>query len=210
MTARHVVTALAMLSGVLTTATFATQTPQDETAAERPVAAELQRRQPGLSATEASRVARGYRIAPVRLDLRGKDTLLVGLGSYLVNTGGCNDCHTSPSFAPGGDPFKGEPKQVNAEHYLAGGATFGPFTSRNLTPDPQSGLPAGLTYRQFVQTIRTGADLKQLHPEISPRLQVMPWPVYQELTDLDLRAIYEYLRAIPHAEPGTPEPPAGG
>ena len=209
MTTRYVVMALAM-SGVLTTAMFATQSPPDETAAERPVAAELQRRQPGLSATEASRVARGFRIAPVRLDLRGKDPRLVGLGSYLVNTGGCNDCHTSPSFAPGGDPFKGEPKRVNAEHYLAGGTAFGPFTSRNLTPDPQSGLPAGLTFLQFVQVMRTGTDVKQLHPEISPRLQVMPWPVYQELTDFDLRAIYEFLRAIPHAEPGTPEAPTGG
>jgi hypothetical protein len=52
--------------------------------------------------------------------------------------------------------------------------------------------------------MRTGVDLKQLHPEVSPLLQVMPWPVYQDLTDRDLRAMYEYLRAIPHAEPGAP------
>jgi len=43
-----------------------------------------------------------------------------------------------------------------------------------------------------------------VHPELSPLLQVMPWPVYQDLTDRDLRAIYEYLRAIPHAEPVPP------
>ena len=206
--------AIAML-GVLTTAVISAQSPQPQSAqeatGEQPVAAEFQRRQPGLGASEANRIARGFRIAPVRLDMRGKDPVLVGLGSYLVNAaGGCNDCHTVPSYTPDGNPFEGEPKQVNTTNYLAGGATFGPFTSRNLTPDPQSGLPANLTYRQFVQTIRTGADLKQLHPEISPRLQVMPWPVYQELTDFDLRAMYEYLRAIPHAEPGTPAPPAGG
>lgn len=59
---------------------------------------------------------------------------------------------------------------------------------------------------QFVATMRTGVDLKQLHPEVSPLLQVMPWPVYQDMTDRDLRAMYEYLRAIPHAEPGTPPP----
>jgi len=29
------------------------------------------------------------------------------------------------------------------------------------------------------------------------RLQIMPWPAYQSLTDHDLRAIYEYLSAIP-------------
>jgi hypothetical protein len=28
-------------------------------------------------------------------------------------------------------------------------------------------------------------------------LQVMPWPNYKSLTDYELRAIYEYLRAIP-------------
>jgi hypothetical protein len=31
----------------------------------------------------------------------------------------------------------------------------------------------------------------------------MPWPVYRHMTDRDLRAIYEYLASIPHAEPGT-------
>ena len=210
------------MTGVLTAGVFAQQSTQDQLAARQALAerqalterqdqltegamtADLAGRQPHLGAAEAARVARGFRIAPVRLDMTRKDPLLVGLGSYLVNTGGCNDCHTSPSFAPGGDPFRGEPKRINTETYLAGGAAFGPFVSRNLTPDPASGLPAGLTYQQFARTIRTGIDLKQLHPEVSPLLQVMPWPVYQDLTDRDLRAIYEYLRAIPHAEPGPP------
>jgi hypothetical protein len=62
----------------------------------------------------SSRVRIGFEIAPVPLDLRGKNRALVGLGSYLVNaTGGCNDCHTSPPYAPGGDPFAGEPEIVN-------------------------------------------------------------------------------------------------
>jgi hypothetical protein len=133
----------------------------------------------------------------------GKNPFLVGLGSYLVNAvGGCNDCHTNPPYAPGGNPFRGEPEKINAEHYLAGGQQFGPFTSRNLTPDSE-GLPAGLTFEQFLRVMRTGVDLKQQHPQISPLLQVMPWPVYGKMTDLDLRAIYEFLSAIPHAEPGS-------
>ncbi len=37
---------------------------------------------------------------------------------------------------------------------------------------------------------------------VSVMLQVMPWPVLRHLTDHDLQAIYEYLSAIPHAEPG--------
>ena len=65
-----------------------------------------------------------------------------------------------------------------------------------------------MTFAQFKKTIRTGVDLDQLHPEICPLLQVIPWPVYRRLNDHDLRAIYEYLRSIPHAEPGAPAPPA--
>lgn len=158
---------------------------------------------PGLAQgpdNEGSRIKIGFEIAPVPLNLKGKNRGLVGLGSYIVNAqGGCNDCHTNPPFAPGGDPFEGQPKVINAENYLAGGVAFGPFISRNLTPDPVTGLPANLTFAQFEQVIRTGADLKNIPP--APLLQVMPWPVYQEMTDRDLRAIYEYLSAIPHAEP---------
>ena len=105
-----------------------------------------------------SRVVVGYRIAPVALDLRGKNPALVGLGSYLVNaTGGCNDCHTHPNYAPGGDPFQGQPEMLNTGQYFAGGRQFGPVTSANITPD-EFGRPAGLTREEFVQLMRTGRD----------------------------------------------------
>ena len=32
-------------------------------------------------------------------------------------------------------------------------------------------------------------------------LQVIPWPTFQDMTDQDFRAIYEYLHAIP-CDPG--------
>jgi hypothetical protein len=144
-----------------------------------------------------SQVQRGFEITPVPLDLKGKNRALVGLGSYIVNTGGCNDCHTNPSYVPGGDPFAGEPEQVNTAGFLAGGQHFGPFTtSANLTPDAL-GLPAGLTLQQFITTLRTG------HNPLDPPgvlLQVMPWPAFGKKTDQDLRAIYEYLRSIPSIE----------
>ena len=95
-----------------------------------------------------SRVATGFRISPVPLNVRGKNPALVGLGSYLVNAvGGCNDCHTHPSFAEGGDPFVGQPEVINAAEYLAGGRTFGPIVSANITPN-EFGLPAGLRFEQ--------------------------------------------------------------
>jgi hypothetical protein len=144
------------------------------------------------------RVERGFQIAPVLLDLHGRKRALVGLGSYLVNaTGGCNDCHTCPPYGPGDDPYNGGSGHPNAQNYLAGGHAFGPFvTSANLTP--RNGLPAGLTEERFIHTIRTGEDPD--HPGM--KLQVMPWPVFRNLTDRDLRAIYAYLSSIPPAQPG--------
>jgi hypothetical protein len=145
------------------------------------------------------RIQRGFEIAPVTLDLTDKDHAMVGLGSYLVNAqGGCNDCHTCPPYAPGHDPFKGEEGRVNAASYLAGGIPFGPVVSTNITPDA-SGLPGGLTMDEFLLLMHTGED-----PDEPGRiLQVMPWPVYAGMTEEDLRAVYEYLRSIRHADPGT-------
>jgi hypothetical protein len=153
---------------------------------------------------ELQRIIRGFQISPVPLDLHGKDPLLVGLGSYIVNAqGGCNDCHTNPPFEEGGNPFLGQPRRVNVDGYLAGGMEFGPFVSRNITP-AEDGKPAGLTFAQFRTVLRTGKDLDHLPPhvpsEANDLLQVMPWPVYGQMLDHDLRAIYEFLRAIPPIE----------
>ena len=143
-----------------------------------------------------SQIQRGFEINPVPLDLKGKNRALVGLGSYIVNTTGCNDCHTNPSYVAGGNPFLGQPEQVNVAGFLAGGQHFGPFVSANITPDAL-GRPAGLTLEQFISTLRTG------HNPLDPPgvlLQVMPWPAFGKKTDRDLTAIYEYLRSIPSIE----------
>jgi hypothetical protein len=171
----------------------ATTVPQVNAGQQEFVQAEIERAQLGLA------------MSPVQLNAGfGRTRVLIGLGSYLVNSvGGCNDCHTNPPHAAGGDPFRGEPGKVNAANFLAGGVKFGPFTSRNLTPDPKrNNLPAGLSLNEFMQLIRTGADRDNVHPQISPLLQVMPWPVYAKMSDRDLQSIYFYLTAIPHAEPG--------
>jgi hypothetical protein len=160
--------------------------------------------QPGRSdSRDESKVRIGLAIAPVHLKFARRNRDLVGLGSYIVNAeAGCNDCHSCPSYALGGNPYMGQPKHFNAENYLAGGVPFGPFTSRNLTPE-EGGLPAGRTFEQFELQLRTGIDLDNAHPRFGPLLQVMPWPVFQSMTDRDLLAVYEYLKAIPSATPGT-------
>jgi len=143
----------------------------------------------------ANRVERGFELVPrgVTLNPVGRNRQLLGLGSYIVNTAGCNDCHTHPSYAPGGDPFQGQPEMINAAQYLSGGRVFGPFTAANITPD-YAGRPAGLTLEAFLTVMRTGHDPKD---PPGPPLQVMPWPSFGKQTEHDLRAIYEYLSAIP-------------
>ena len=70
-----------------------------------------------------------------------------------------------------------------------------------------------------MQILRTGVDMDHLHPTCTGApdgtclpapfdgnlLQIMPWPVHHNMTDHDLRAIYEYLSAIPCIE-GPPAP----
>lgn len=144
------------------------------------------------TAQGVSNIQRGEALAPVPLDMTGLNPALVRQGSYIVNAqGGCNDCHTVPSYAPGGDPFAGEPEQINAACYMAGGAQFGPFTSRNITPRA-NGLPANRTLAQFKELMHEGTDFFG-----GGLLQVMPWPVYGKMSDRELEAIYEFLRAIP-------------
>jgi hypothetical protein len=171
-----------------------------------------------------SRIQRGLEIAPVPLNLEGKNRALVGLGSYIVNAHvPCNECHGAgpalTQFLPGSNPYFGQPAEINPATYFGGGRDFGAITpgaahiiSRNLTPD-KTGLPVGgHTFSEFVQIMRTGVDLDNLHPACpqgvvnggcvpppfrADLLQTMPWPGLSHLTDHDLRAIYEYLSAIP-------------
>src|SRR5713101_956947 len=71
-----------------------------------------------------SRIEQGFEIAPVPLNLAGKDRALVGLGSYIVNgPGDCNGCHSAgpvTQFARGGNPYFGQPTKINPETYLGG------------------------------------------------------------------------------------------
>jgi hypothetical protein len=181
-----------------------------------------------------SKIQKGFAIAPVPLNLAGKNRALVGLGSYIINAqGDCNGCHSAgpaTEFAPGGNPYFGQrPTVVNPATYLGGGRDFGPYPaptssvhiiSRNLTPDKTGRPEGGHTFSEFVQIMRTGIDMDNVHPTCSATvttnclpppfdgalLQIMPWPIHQNMTDHDLRAIYEYLSAIPCLEGGPGEP----
>jgi hypothetical protein len=217
----------------------------------------------------------GYAIAPVPLNLEGKNRDLVGLGSFIVNAqADCNGCHTAgapPNFnyANNGNPyFLSQPlgTKTDPTTYLAGGSPFGqavpssaaiggfpsgsvppsyppdgypidpttgfPYAgpviiSRNLTPD-KNGRPEGHTLSEFKEILRTGKDFDNIHPTclsdsdpnialgicVPPpvdgsKLQVMPWPVFHNMTDHQIEAIYEYLRAIPCIDNTFSPSPAG-
>ena len=111
---------------------------------------------------------------------------------------------------------------------LGYGSYVGPdIITRNLTPD-KNGLPeGGKTLAEFKAVLRTGIDADNIHPTctsalptpqpancIPPpvdgsRLQIMPWPVFHNLSDHDIEAIYEYLSTIPCIDNMTSTPPAG-
>jgi hypothetical protein len=185
-----------------------------------------------------SRIEQGFEIAPVHLNLEGKNRALVGLGSYIVNAqADCDGCHSAgprTEFAGGGNPYFGQPEKVNPATYLGGGRDFGELVpppgigsahiiSRNLTPTRKTGLPEGdHTFEEFLTILRTGKDFDHLHPTCTgapnsgcvPKpfdgdlLQIMPWPIHQHMTDHDIRAIYEYLKAVPCIQGNYPGEPA--
>lgn len=87
---------------------------------------------------------------------------------------------------------------------------YGPhIISRNLTPDHTGRPEGGNTFEQFLEIIRHGTDLDHLHPPCSTDpnnpnclfalpginpvdrnlLQVMPWPVFNNMPTQDLLAI---------------------
>src|SRR6266404_1812217 len=80
-----------------------------------------------------SKIQRGFEIAPVPLNLEGKNRALVGLGSYIVNgQGDCNGCHSAgpqTEFVAGRNPYllKQTDEKINPTTYLGGGRHFGGF-----------------------------------------------------------------------------------
>ncbi|MBK9135918.1 MAG: c-type cytochrome [Betaproteobacteria bacterium] len=144
-------------------------------------------------------------------------------GKYIVSTAGCHDCHTPWHMGPSGpEPdmsraLSGHPEQLQmppapslpeGPWLVVTGATntafagpWGVSFTANLTPDADTGL-GRWTLRDFVQTIRTGKRTGRGRDILPP----MPIPVYNNLTDADLEAVYAYLRTIPPVKNRVPEP----
>lgn len=136
---------------------------------------------------------------------------LIARGKYLVNTSACHDCHTPKIMTPNGPEFdttrllSGHPSsapkpKVNKEalndwilfgqDLTSAAGPWGVSFAANLTSD-ETGT-GNWTEEQFFRAIRKG-KYKGLEGS-RDLLPPMPWQVYREMTDTDLKAIYEYLQ----------------
>jgi mono/diheme cytochrome c family protein len=117
-------------------------------------------------------------------------------GKYLVEIGGCTDCHT-----PGN--FLGHPDMTR---YLGGSDVgfaipgHGVFVPPNLTPDKETGLGTW-TAEQIVAAITTGE-----RPDGRVLVPSMPWRNYAHLTKYDALAIAAYLKTLPPISNKVPGP----
>lgn len=148
-------------------------------------------------------------------------------GTWLVNLGGCNDCHSPKKFGPNGavvdeslllsgapshNPVPEVPQGVVgmspdkwAGFYSADLTTWvGPwgisFTA-NLTPDVETGI-GSWTEEIFIKTIRSGKHLGEGRALLPP----MPWENVAKLNDADLKAIFAYLKSLPAVKNAVHDP----
>ena len=153
----------------------------------------------------------------------GAKNTQVERGQYLVKTSGCHDCHTPFKLGPNGpEPdmsrmLAGHPEamqmppvptlppgpwlMVSAATNTAHAGPWGVSFTANLTPDAETGL-GKWTVKDFKDTIRTGRHMGRGRPVLPP----MPVPVYNNMTDRDLEAVFAYLRTVPAVKNKVPEP----
>ena len=106
----------------------------------------------------------------------GGDAAEIRHGRYLIQTSGCNDCHT-----PG---YMQKDGQVPETEWLTGDAMgwHGPWGTT---------YPANL--RQLFQQMDEKAWLARARQPMRPP---MPAPSLRAMSDADLRAIYRYVRSL--------------
>lgn len=154
----------------------------------------------------------------------------VARGKYIVDTAGCHDCHTPWKVGPNGpEPdmtlaLSGHPEGMKlppppklgngpwvwtaAGTNTAFAGPWGVSYTANLTPDRMTGIGIW-TEDIFLKTIRTGRHWGVSRPILPP----MPWTVYRNMTDEDLKSVFAYLRTVKPIRNQVPEPlpppPAG-
>jgi len=151
-------------------------------------------------------------------------------GKFLVEYGGCHDCHTPKKLGPNGpEPdmarmLSGHPETqavtapfqptgevwtaATNDHLTAWSGPWGVSFAPNLTPDLNTGLRSGVwTEALFIQAMRTGKHVGTSREILPP----MPWQAIGKLSDDDLKAMWTFLGTIPPVLNHVPDPlpPAG-
>jgi cytochrome c553 len=142
-------------------------------------------------------------------ELKGEE--LIARGKYLTTIGACNDCHSPKMMTPHGpEPdtsrlLSGHPQSeaipaitgksdwiLFSPGITAFAGPWGVSYAANLTPD-DTGI-GNWTFEQFQTAIRQGKykGLKESRPLMPP----MPWQMYRNFSDEDLKAVYAYLKSI--------------
>lgn len=149
---------------------------------------------------------------------------LISRGAYLVNAIGCDDCHSPKRMGAQGPEvipelrFSGYPStrpllKADTNHIKNGWASLGPdFTiavgpwgmsfAANISSD-DTGIGTW-SEEQFFKAIREG-KYKGMDGSRS-LLPPMPWFVYKNLTDIDIRAIFTFLKSSKPVENIVPAP----
>jgi mono/diheme cytochrome c family protein len=113
------------------------------------------------------------------------DSASIQRGRYLVETSGCNDCHTAGYIPQAG--------KVPEREWLKGdGVGFrGPWGT--TYPSNLRQYFARVSEKAFIADVRSG----RMRPP-------MPWFGVAKMTDADLRSIHRYVRSL--GDPGAPAP----
>ena len=148
----------------------------------------------------------------------------VDWGSHIVTISGCHDCHTPKKMGPGGleldsslllsgHPSQTPPPDVNRGEIESKGlmvtntltAWAGPWGisyAANLTSDP-SGI-GGWDESNFITALREGKSkgVKSDRTLLPP----MPWQMFRNMTDNELKAIFAYLKSTKPIKNIVPNP----
>ncbi len=114
---------------------------------------------------------------------------MVSYGGYVMNAAACMDCHTAQD--------KG---QFIMSKYMAGGRTFNmetfTVTTSNITPDSATGI-GKWTEEMFLDKFKNYRNSESYKMNPGKNNSIMPWTMYANMDDFDIRAIYRHLRTIP-------------
>ncbi len=149
---------------------------------------------------------------------------MLARGSYLVNSIGCDDCHSPKRMGPNGPEiiselrFSGYPasrpvQQPDGADLKKGFVLMGPDLTSAVGPwgtsfaanisSDASGI-GNWTEAQFLTAIRQGKTKGLVNSR--PMLPPMPWTTYRNLSDEDLKAVFAYLKSTAPVQNVVPAP----